>query len=119
MLDVNPGAVHSVGALVRALGCAQYVRGVVCADATSYRHPTGIHVIVSETMQRTLRDEPFVAILRNLGPQLAAGGIVVPERVTVDLAVFDAASEQARWRGRSPVSSPVSLGKVFEVDAAG
>ena len=119
LLDANPGAVQSVDALVRAFGCAQSIRAIVCTDATTYRHPSEIHVIVSETMQRTLRDEPFVAILRNLRPQLAAGGIVVPERVTVDLAVFDAASEQARWQGRPPASSPVSHGKVFEVDAAG
>jgi hypothetical protein len=99
LLDVNEASARSVEALVGELGGSEYVRDVVCGDATAYRHPAQLHVVISETMQRSLREEPFVAILRNLRPQLAAGALVVPERVTIELALLHAASQQRRWRG--------------------
>jgi hypothetical protein len=119
LLDAHPESTQSVSALVDALGVADYVREVVCADATTYRHPSEVHVLISETMQRSLAEEPFVAILRNLRPQLAPGGGVVPERVTVDLALLDPATEQTRWNGvPHPPHPTASLGTVFAVDAS-
>ena len=118
LLDVHPESTQSVATLVEALGLTGHVRDVVCDDATSYRHPAKVHVLISETMQRSLAEEPLVAILRNCRTQLAAGGVVIPERVTVELALVDAATEQARWNGASePLSTATALGKVFEVDA--
>ena len=119
LLDVNEASARSVDALVGALGASAYVRNVVCGDATAYQHPAQLHVVISETMQRTLRDEPFVAILRNLRPQLAAGALVVPERVTIALALLDAASQQRRWRGEPGAVEMEDRGIVFEVDAKG
>lgn len=120
LLDVHPQSTESVAAIVHALGVADYVRAIVCADATTYRHPSSIHVLISETMQRSLANEPFVAILRNLRPQMAPSGLIVPERVTIDLALLDAATEQARWNRATIANQAFSvLGKVFEVDAAG
>lgn len=72
---------------------------LVHADATAYVHDAPLHVIVSETMQRSLAVEPFVSILDHLRPQLAPGGIFVPERVTVDAVLFDPERVQAQWRG--------------------
>lgn len=119
LLDVNEASTRSVDALVEALGGSEYVRDVVCADAATYRHPAPIHVLISETMQRTLRDEPFVAILRNLRPQLAAGALVVPERVTIELALLNAASQQRQWRGEPGAVEMEDRGIVFQVDAQG
>ena len=117
LLDVNAGSVRSVAHLGAALGLSPYVRDVVQADATAYRHPSALHVVISETMQRTLAEEPFVAILRNLRPQLAPGGILVPERVSIALASIDAHAEQARWRGAAVPPDVDYAGTVFEVDA--
>lgn len=119
LLDVNEASARSVEALVEALGGSGYVRDVVCGDATTYRHPAELHVVISETMQRTLREEPFVAILRNLRPQLAAGALVVPERVTIELALLDAESQQRQWRGEPGPVEMEDRGIVFEVDAQG
>lgn len=118
LLDVNAESMRSVAALVEALGLAGHVREVVCADATTYRHPANIHVLISETMQRNLAEEPFVSILQNIRPQLARGGAIVPERVTIELTRVDLATEQARWSGaRAPLDPAALVGKVFEVDA--
>ncbi|HYC93910.1 MAG TPA: hypothetical protein VEO54_32215 [Thermoanaerobaculia bacterium] len=118
LLDVNAESTQAVAALVDVLGLASHVREVVCADATTYRHPADIHVLISETMRRSLAEEPFVSILQNLRPQLARGGAIVPERVTIDLALLDPATEQARWSGaREPLDHVAFVGRVFEVDA--
>jgi hypothetical protein len=117
LLDVNAESCRAVSALVDALGMRDCVRDVVCADATTYRHPAPIDVLVSETMQRSLAEEPFVAIIRNFRPQLAPGGVVVPERVTIALALLDPATEQARWRGETAPFAAVPLMTVFEIDA--
>jgi hypothetical protein len=119
LLDVNEASTRSVAALVQALGATGYVREIVRADATTYRHPAQLHAVISETMQRTLREEPFVAILRNLRPQLAAGALVVPERVTIELALLDADSQQRRWRGEPGPVELETRGVVFQVDAKG
>lgn len=113
LLDVNEASVDSVHALLGALGGSEHVRNVVCGDATAYRHPKPLHGVISETLQRTLREEPFVAILRNLRPQLAAGAVVVPERVTIELALLDAASQQRSWQGEPGAVEPETRGIVF------
>lgn len=119
LLDVNEASARSVDALAGALGASEYVREVVRGDAITYQHPAPLHVVISETMQRTLREEPFVAILRNLRPQLAAGGVVVPERVTIELALLDAESQQRRWQGEPGPVEMEDRGVVFQVDAKG
>lgn len=90
---------------------------IVHADATRYVHGAPLHVVVSETMQRSLAVEPFVAILGNLRPQLAPGGIFVPERVTVDAVLIDPEREQARWRDASAATSYVPLARVIDTAA--
>jgi hypothetical protein len=91
---------------------------IVHADATRYVHDVPLHVVVSETMQRSLAVEPFVEILHNLRAQLAPGGIFVPERVTVDAVLIDPQREQARWRGEEVASAYVPLARVIDTTRA-
>jgi hypothetical protein len=90
---------------------------IVRADATRYVHDAPLHVVVSETMQRSLAVEPFVAILHNLRAQLAPGGLFVPERVTVDAVLIDPEREQARWAGGEG-GPHVPLGRVLDTSLA-
>lgn len=117
MIDIAPASADSVSSLLYHYGFEEFVRAVVCGDATRYRHPCPIDVLISETMQRSLAREPFVSILRNLRPQLSSGGFVVPERVTIDFGFLDAEGEKARWAGSSAAPAVDVLATVFGVSA--
>jgi hypothetical protein len=118
-LDINRRSTEIVEGLIARLGLGERIPQVICCDATGYDHPTSIHVVVTETMQRALSAEPFVGIVRNLRRQLAPRGILVPERVTVDLALIDAREEKARWSGAAPPKQHDRLIRLFEVTAKG
>jgi hypothetical protein len=87
-IDVHERSTAAVSRLVAALGVSHAVARVVTADAAAYRHGSGIHVAITETMQRALENEPQVAVSRNLAAQLAPGGILVPERISVHLGLW-------------------------------
>ena len=92
ILDVDARSL----AMLRTL---QPPASIVHADATEYVHDAPLHIVVSETMQRSLAVEPFVAILEHLRAQLAPGRVFIPERVTVDAVLVDPERVQAQWRG--------------------
>lgn len=116
LMDVDARSLRILHALLERLGLREHAN-IVHADATEYRHPAAIHVVVSETMQRSLASEPFVAIARNLRAQLVPGGIFVPERVTVDVALVDPDRERARWKGVDVAAPYVRLARIVDTTA--
>jgi hypothetical protein len=100
-IDVHRRSTDALHQLVGLFGFKEFVRDVVNGDATKYVHPAELpmHILVSETMQTALASEPFVPIVRSLAPQLAPRGLLIPERVVVDLALFDVAAETQRMFG--------------------
>jgi hypothetical protein len=119
LLDAHARAVESVEAIMAALQLEGGNVDCLVCDATHYRHPDyrPLHVVVSETMRQALEKEPQVAILMNIAPQLAAGGLMVPERITVDAVLTDLSQElggngvvPSPWSGRIP------LGRILDLD---
>ena len=106
LIDIDDRPTESVRSLVEHFGFGNSVKAIIRADATKYRHDAPVHVVVTERMQRALSREPFVAIVRHLAPQLAEGGLLVPERVTLDLMLLDVKGEQVRWYGESAGHHP-------------
>ncbi len=111
LLDVHERSLDAARLLFQALGKSDFVRDYVRCDAASHRHdaPHPLHVVVVETMQAALEREPQVAVTMNLAPQLCPGGILVPERITVDCCLFDPAGEGDRF----------DLGRVLDLAAGG
>jgi hypothetical protein len=119
LLDVHARAVESVQAILAALRLEGANVDCLVCDATRYHNPDHhpLHVVVSETMQRALEKEPQVSILMNMAPQLTAGGLMVPEMISVDAVLTDLSRELGGndlvpkpWSGRVP------LGRILEVD---
>jgi hypothetical protein len=117
LLDVHARAIESVQTIMAALRLEAANLDCLVCDATQYHAPGPLHVVLSETMQRALEKEPQVAILMNTAPQLAAGGMMVPEMIAVNAVLTDLSRELGGngiapepWSGRLP------LGRILEVD---
>jgi hypothetical protein len=119
LLDVHARAIESVETILAALRLEGVnVDRLVC-DATHYQTPDHrpLHVVVSETMQRALEQEPQVAILMNTAPQLTAGGLMVPEMIAVDAVLTDLSQERGgNGVAAEPWSGRIPLGQILEVD---
>ncbi len=94
LLDVHLISTEAVKIVLDGLNLADRVAEVKTMDASSYiippDHPPDI--ILMEVMQACLEAEPQVAIVRHLLPQ-AAGAILVPEEVRIDLVLVNPSAE--------------------------
>ncbi len=84
LLDVNSVSLSSAEKLINTLGLADYIDQFVLTDATTYTIDRLYDIVISETMQAGLKNEPQVAITQNLIPQCKADTIFIPEQITVD-----------------------------------
>jgi hypothetical protein len=87
LLDIHPDSLQSVARLISRFGLAGHDIYTVQADACSYRHPCELHLIIAETMQKALEQEPQLAVTANLVPQLCPQGVFVPQAITVELCL--------------------------------
>ena len=109
-LEVNAASAGHLQGLLRLLGLADHME-VVHTDATAYQVTNPVHVLLSETMQAGLRDEPQVAIFQHLIPQLAPGASLIPQEICLSLALLP---EQLR-----PEAKWLPLDTVFRLAKAG
>jgi len=123
LLDIHPQSIQSAQALIANLGLADRVAAYVVADAAEYNIPQDDlpDIILTETMNVTLRNEPQVAICRNLVTQ-APEAILIPEEVRIDLTLLDPGREHslAEPDDQGPPPAPervrTHLGRVFTVN---
>lgn len=115
LLDVHEAAVAAARRLVGALSLSGPSIDVRTADATRFDPERDVDVLVVEALQRSLAAEPHVAIVRSLAPRLSRDGVVVPERVGVDLVLTDGAAETARLMGAGTGAPWILVGTVYEL----
>ena len=89
LLDIHQRSLDSVEVLLAHFELGSYSVSTTQTDASTYQHPVPLHLIVTETMQKSLEQEPQVAITRNLAPQLCKEGLFLPERIEVNLGLRD------------------------------
>lgn len=124
LIDIHEEALSHARQLIDGFGLSSHVARYARADAARYRIPAGEtpDVIVSETMNASLRGEPQVAIARHLMAQ-APEARMVPANVSVEACLLHLAREYAApvINAGAPAVAPepdrIYLGTVFELNA--
>ena len=105
LLDIHQQSLDSVAKLIKALGLSDYKVSLVQADAFSYQHPGLLDLIIVETMQKALEQEPQFAVTANLANQLSANGLFLPEEITIELALAHLTEETELYRTEGKVDN--------------
>lgn len=84
MLDINLTAIDAVKKLIHDLGLDNFIDEYILADASDYNINKNYDIVISETMQCCLHNEPQVAIMQNLIPQMKQNAIFIPQKITID-----------------------------------
>lgn len=98
LLDYHQESLDSVASLITFFDYGHYPIKYQRADACDYRHAGQLHLIIAETMQKSLEQEPQLAVTANLAPQLAEGGIFIPEKIEVELCLAKLDRERELFR---------------------
>jgi hypothetical protein len=103
LLDIHQRSLDSVGQLVEHFSLQSHYIHFVQDDACRYQHPGSPHIIITETMQKSLEQEPQFAVTANLAPQLHGKGIFIPQKIEVELCLAHLDAETAAFkRGDAP-----------------
>jgi hypothetical protein len=87
LLDIHQTSLDSVALLLAHFNLTDHHINYIQADACRYQHTGTLDLIISETMQKSLEQEPQFAIMANLGTQLSQGSIFIPEEIRVSFAL--------------------------------
>ena len=84
LLDINQTSLKAVGNLINELGFENFIDAYILADASDYKINKDYDIVISETMQACLQNEPQLAIMQNLIPQMNENAIFIPQEITID-----------------------------------
>lgn len=110
LLDIHDQSLTSVRQLLTHFGLLKYTVQTIQGDACQYLHPTKLHLVIAETMQKALEQEPQFAVTANLAPQLHPLGVFVPQQIDVSLCMTDTAAEARQLQhGRHSQVTPNNM----------
>jgi hypothetical protein len=99
LLDIHAESLRSVARLLDHFQLDEFAVQTQQQDACHYVHPGPLHLIISETMQKSLEQEPQFAVTAQLAPQLLAEGIWIPQNIEVRLCLVQTNSPPGDPRG--------------------
>jgi hypothetical protein len=116
-LDINQISLDAVKRMYGRLSLSEYIKAYVCADAATYKIPEGttVHLAVSETMLNALMNEPQVAVMQNLIPQLPPMALFVPTKITINAKLLDLKDEQRSVTTAEILPRRITLGEVYTI----
>jgi len=88
LLDIHQSALDSVQQLIEYFDLKAYSIQLIQGDACEFQHSESIDLVIAETMQKSLEQEPQVAVSINLVPQLSESGVFIPQAIDVDLCLL-------------------------------
>jgi hypothetical protein len=103
LLDYHQQSLDGVARLIEFFEYGDYRIKLLQADACDYQSSQPLHLIIAETMQKSLEQEPQFAITANLAPQLSPGGTFIPHKIEVELCLA------SREGGRVPLATVLTL----------
>lgn len=120
LIEINNQSVNCLEKVINHFGIDDYIDEIILTDATSYtltdsgRH----HILLTETMQQALRNEPQVSIALNLVPQIRKDGIIIPENIIINLGVINSKKDFKRKMGELVSEYYIELGNILEFNKA-
>jgi hypothetical protein len=108
LLDIHQRSLDSAELVLEKFGFGAYEVNTVQGDACVYKHPQKLHLVIAETMQKSLEQEPQFSVTANLAPQIFAEGVFIPQRIDVSLALADLKKEKVLYDNPG-TKNPTSL----------
>jgi hypothetical protein len=115
LLDINQTSLNSAEKLVNELRFEDFIDGYILADASGYKIDKDYDIVISETMQACLKNEPQVSIMQNLIPQMKENAIFIPQQITIDAYLKNPGRWDEEKAQRIGIESKF-LKKIFSID---
>ena len=103
LMEINGESVAHLSQIIECFNLHDYIDSIIQADASTYQLNTrGVHhILLTETMQQALKKEPQIPITLNLLPQIHSDGLLIPENISVSVALIDHNRNYERMLGES------------------
>lgn len=115
LLDINKTSLEASENLINELGLKQFIDEYILADASVFKINKDYDIIISETMQSCLHNEPQVSIMLNIIPQMKENAIFIPQKITIDAYLRN----PGKWDNDKAMWVDIKtkfLSKIFSVD---
>ncbi len=91
LLEVNTISIESLKRIIKGFDAYEYIKAIYHCDAANFIVPSEFiaDILLVECMQHALLREPQVGITYNLLPQMKKDTILIPEEVSLHLALVD------------------------------
>ncbi|WP_111980150.1 hypothetical protein [Algibacillus agarilyticus] len=104
LIDIQPAAVASLQAVIRATHLQSFIHKIVCIDACDYQPDIPIDIIVLEAMQHGVSREAFIPIARHFANVMKPDAFFLPEKVSVRAVIGVGQREFVeQWQNQRPV----------------
>lgn len=116
-LEVNPMSIRSLENVINALDAGAYFRAIHQCDASNFNlpDPDVIDIVVIEVLQCALAREPQVAITYNLIPQLPPNVTLIPEEISLHVALIDTKKQTEHMFNVDATKEVDYMAKIAEV----
>lgn len=83
LVDIHEESILSVKKIIEHIGLTNFDLEFKTCDATNYVHHSKIDLLITETMDKGLTNEPQVSISEHLCQYLSPQGILIPKRISL------------------------------------
>lgn len=117
LIEINPISMNFLKNTVERFGISDYIDEYLLVDATNHqlKNKGTHHILLTETMQQALQNEPQVGICLNLVPQVSPEAVLIPKCIHIDLVLMNLKNNHKRKMGESvkAIYSPIVKILVF------